>query len=87
MNTNEKIIQCPHCQEFIIIQELNCKIFRHGTYKNTGEQIQPHSSKEVCDELFINGRIYGCGKPFRIIVLEDNSVNGPIWKVEICDYI
>jgi len=82
MNPSENIIQCPHCKEFIIIQELNCKIFRHGTYKSNGEQIPPHSPKEVCDELFISGQIYGCGKPFIIIVLDSGE-----WKVEICEYI
>ena len=29
----EKIVTCPHCQQFIEVLELNCKIFRHGIYK------------------------------------------------------
>ena len=33
---------------------------------NKGGQIPPHSSKIVCDELFNNGLIWGCGKPFQI---------------------
>lgn len=82
MNSNEGIIQCPHCEEFVIIQELNCKIFRHGTLKTTNEQIPPHSSKDDCDKLFTTGQIYGCGKPFKIIVLDSGE-----WKIEICDYI
>ena len=82
MTSLEKIIQCPHCQEYIIIQELNCKIFRHGTMKTTGEQIPPHSPKEDCDRFFESGEIYGCGKPFRIIILEKNQ-----WIIEKCEYI
>jgi hypothetical protein len=84
-NNTERIIKCPHCQEFVIIQELNCKIFRHGTFRNNGEQIPPHSSKEDCDRFFQKNLIYGCGKPFRIVVLENE--NKIIWESEICEYI
>lgn len=92
MNSPEKIIQCPHCQQYIIILELNCKIFRHGTYKTTGEQIPPHSSKEICDELIETNQIYGCGKPFQIVVLEKENKNEKeedknLWIIEKCDYI
>ena len=24
------ILLCPHCQEYIIIEKINCGIFRHG---------------------------------------------------------
>ena len=82
MNESERLIQCPHCQQFIIILELNCKIFRHGTYKESGEQIPPHSPKEICDALIESDQIYGCGKPFKIVILETGE-----WKIEICDYI
>ena len=72
------IVNCPHCNDFIIIEELNCRIFRHATYKNSGLQINPHASKEECDQLIANDLIFGCGKPFRIN--DDNNI-------EICDYI
>jgi len=72
------IVQCPHCYDFIEILEINCAIFRHGVYKQTGLQIPPHTNKDICDYLFLNNLIYGCGKPFKII---DNN------KTEICDYI
>ena len=47
------ILQCPYCEEFILIykKEFNCKIFRHAYYKSNNQQIDPHSSKEVCDNL------------------------------------
>jgi hypothetical protein len=72
------IVTCPHCNIPIIIDELNCKIFRHGVFKNTNQQINPHASKIECDDYITNDLIYGCGKPFKII---DNN------NVEICDYI
>ena len=81
----ERIIQCPHCEEFVIIQELNCKIFRHGTFTDTGEQIPPHSPKEDCDRFVRENKIYGCGKPFRIVTSADPENRD--WVIEICEYI
>ena len=71
---------CPHCQGHIMVHhtELNCRIFRHGVYRDSGEPISPHTPKEVCDRLIVENRIEGCGKPFRIT--ED-------MKVVVCDYI
>lgn len=78
----DKIIICPNCYELIMIYELNCHIFRHGIFIETGEQIDPHSSKETCEELVNSSKIYGCGKPFKIVVLEDGT-----WEIQKCDYI
>jgi hypothetical protein len=74
-------IQCPHCNDTIIIEELNCAIFRHAVLIDTLQQINPHSSKEICDDLIKNKKIFGCGKPFKIIIKDD------IYIAEICDYI
>lgn len=60
------VVVCPHCEEYIVIQEINCNIFRHGVFKHTGEQIPPHSSKEECDKYASTQQIYGCGKPFTV---------------------
>lgn len=70
------IVHCPNCDQMIWIEELNCKIFRCGIIKETGEQIPPHATKEECENYLKEG-IYGCSKPFKI---EDN-------KAEVCDYI
>lgn len=67
-------IDCPHCQQKIWIEQLNCGIFRCGMIK--GEQIPPHATKEECDAYLSQG-IYGCSKPFQIIE----------GVVTICDYI
>lgn len=77
----ELIVLCPHCKEFIIIQELNCCIFRHGILKNTGEQIDPHTNKEECETLKKKDLLFGCGKPFKIYIHDEKVM------VEICDYI
>jgi hypothetical protein len=59
-------VLCPHCGGGIEIMELNCKIFRHGQYKD-GKQLEPHASKSQCDKLSFENLIHGCGKPFKIV--------------------
>ena len=72
------IIQCPHCFMNIEVLEYNCRIFRCGVLKETFIQIDPHLSKEKCEELFLQEKIYGCGKPF--LITKEGIV-------EKCDYI
>lgn len=80
--TNEIIIKCPHCNEHVIIEKLNCCIFRHGIIIKSGKQIDPHLPKEQCERLIRKKLIYGCGKPFKIIKNENNE-----FETIICDYI
>ena len=75
------IVKCPHCEHYMEIEQLNCKIFRHGILRSNGKQIGPHSPKELCDYYIKNNKIYGCGKPFRI------EKNGDEYITLICDYI
>jgi hypothetical protein len=77
----EPILKCPHCDEYIIIEKLNCGIFRHGQLISNGKQIEPHAPKNICDYYILNNLIYGCGKPFRILLIDNKFV------IEICDYI
>jgi hypothetical protein len=74
------IIECPHCKCSIIIyeNEINCRIFRHGVYKDTNEPVNPHLDQISCENLVDSGRVFGCCKPFRL-----NNENIP----EICEYI
>ena len=60
------IFQCPHCEQTICVHrdEVNCKIFRCGSYKANGQPIHPHTPKPECDRLKAENLIYGCGKPF-----------------------
>ena len=82
MNENKEIIViCPHCKDYVIIKELNCCIFRHGIYKSSGEQMNPHANKNECDYLKEKDLIFGCGKPFKILIQDEKVM------VEICDYI
>jgi len=62
------IFTCPHCEGTIIVNrnELNCRIFRHGIFRHSGEQMNPHSPKEECDRLAAENQIIGCGKPFLV---------------------
>ena len=77
------LYDCPHCgiPIQIVPSEYNCKIFRHGVYKDSLKQIDPHSPKDVCDQLVMYDLIYGCGKPFQLI-----KENGVV-KLIVCDYI
>lgn len=79
--TNEFEVQCPHCNDYILIEQVNCAIFRHGIFKENMIQINPHLSKLECDKLIDNNLIYGCGKPFKI-----EKINN-IWIAIECDYI
>ena len=85
------IVQCPHCHEFIWIDQLNCRIFRHASFKDNvkdnvnvkdknkiGDQIPPHASQSECEAWVKEGLVYGCAKPFQI--LESG-------EVVVCDYI
>lgn len=86
INTNELtkdiVVSCPHCQSPILIEQLNCKIFRHGIFITNGQQMNPHETKEVCEYFVANKMIYGCGKPFRII----SAINGSLVAI-VCGYI
>ena len=77
------IVNCPHCQDsiFIASKDFNCKIFRHGVYKHNKEGISPHLCKQECDRLRNNDLIYGCGRPFQLILVNNKyiAIN--------CDYI
>lgn len=81
MKNDHLIVICPHCEDFILIEQLNCCIFRHGIFIKSGKQINPHASKELCDYYINNNKIYGCGKPYQIII-EKNK-----YKAVKCDYI
>lgn len=78
------IFDCPNCQENVIVHknETNCKIFRHGVFKDSGQQIHPHLPRHICERLKSIDKIYGCGKPFRIELDVSSNIHA-----YICDYI
>ncbi len=78
-----KVLECPHCKDQVFIQqkEINCGIFRHGVYKQNNQQMNPHAPKEECDKAKDEDLIWGCGKPFRVYVRNNE------YFIEICDYI
>jgi hypothetical protein len=57
------VIKCPHCDEYIEILEINCKIFRHAYYLDY-RPVNSHATKEELDELIKNNNLFGCGRPF-----------------------
>jgi hypothetical protein len=98
-DTKVIILVCPHCKDIVIIEQLNCCIFRHSVLKSDNTEIPPHASKDECDNYIKNNLIYGCGKPFQIIkksadlakitelaeITESTDFNN--MEVIICDYI
>lgn len=82
MSTKElAVVECPHCNCFVQIEQINCAIFRHGTYKHNGQQLNPHLPKAECDRLVAAEAIHGCGRPFRVERQGDGLV------AVVCDYI
>lgn len=79
--------RCPHCNQIVFLpkKEFNCKIYRHGVYKSNYKQIDPHLNKEECDRLKKEDLIYGCGKPFKLIIEKQKNKN--IYFIKKCDYI
>lgn len=85
------VFPCPHCSLLVEVEQhqVNCAIFRHACYFTrtpTGqiiltEQLNPHAPREVCERLVAEGKVYGCGKPFRMIPTPSG------YEVECCDYI
>ena len=73
-------ITCPHCKLLVLIEELNCAIFRHGVIIKTQQQIPPHASKNECENYIKNG-VIGCGKPFKVILKDKEYI-----AID-CDYI
>ena len=79
---SDTIIICPHCQKYVVIEKLNCGIFRHGVLVLNGVQMPPHAPKSECDRLVRDNAIYGCGKPFRLQLKEPGS-----YEAVKCDYV
>lgn len=71
---DDLFITCPHCGGLIQIIQINCRIFRHGVYITTGNQIHPHLPKSDCEQLVACNKIYGCGKPFELIDQNNTKV-------------
>ena len=84
LNDNQYHFKCPNCDISIIVfkNELNCNIFRHAIFKDSYKQVHPHLSKEDCDFLLLNDKVFGCCKPFQIITDKNMQLHAVI-----CDYI
>jgi len=55
--------------------------------KDSGKQMDPHTSKEICDQLKESDAIYGCGKPFSLVKKEKEKEDEQDYVAEICEYI
>jgi hypothetical protein len=78
----ELIVKCPWCKVYIIIEAINCAIFRCGILKKTGQQIPPHETRDECVRLKTEDLIYGCGGPFRLMYNTEGE-----YEAVICEFI
>mgnify|MGYP003148468160 CR=1 FL=1 len=76
---NNFLINCPTCNKKILIEKINCGIFRHAIKKSTYKQVGPHAKEKYINSLIKNNNIIGCGQPFKI-----NKKN---FQVEKCGWI
>lgn len=76
-------LECPHCRGTIIVEKLNCRIFRHGVMRTTGRQINPHATKEECERLVDAGLVFGCAKPFKV-EWNDEALQ---YEAKECEYV
>ena len=84
MVDNDRLIfDCPWCDLplMVIKSEIGCAIFRHGVYKSTFMQINPHLSRDECHRLKLLDLTYGCNMPFRI------NKDKEKYLVTKCDFI
>ncbi len=74
MSEDHIIKPCPWCGLFVFVfkREFNCTIFRHGILRETSEQLNPHASRQVCEELVRAGKLIGCGGPFQVVPKDDD---------------
>jgi hypothetical protein len=86
-NITNIVVECPHCKSPVLIEKLNCCIFRHGSFITTGKQINPHTEKELCELYVKKNIIFGCGKPFQVILNENSKDEDDKFIAILCDYI
>ena len=86
-NITNIVVECPHCKVPVLIEKLNCCIFRHGIFKCSKKQIDAHTNKYLCDLYIEKDLIFGCGKPFRVIHNENSTNADDKFISIICDYI
>lgn len=93
---NLYIFQCPNCNDFVQVERgaVACSIFRHlyhfiienGKIELTA-QVDPHASQEMCERLLKEGKVFGCGKPFKLNHIKNDENGVPVYLAQICEYI
>lgn len=86
-NSTNLVVECPHCKDPVLIEKLNCCIFRHGVLIQNGKQIDAHAPKKLCDFYIKKQLILGCGKPFQVIPNVNSKDDDDKFIAIICDYI
>jgi len=84
----DHVFTCLHCQQPFIIHgnDFNCRILRHGVFKENLQPIPPHATKDECEALLRAGTIYGCAGPLQIVATSATPTPND-YQLIICDYI
>lgn len=63
---NHYTFWCPWCDGGVQVDQtqINCKIFRHGAFKNNGQQIGQHLPHNEAQNLVKDQQINACGHQF-----------------------
>ena len=89
LNDPYVVFDCPHCGLKIQMfdEDVQCGIFRHGALRVPPfKQLEPHSSKEICDISVRSGLYAGCCKPYQVKRLP--YINKRLcYMINKCDYI
>ena len=84
----DHVFICLHCQQPFVIHgnDFNCRILRHGVFKENLQPIPPHATKDECEALLRAGTIYGCAGPLQIVATSATPTPND-YQLIICDYI
>lgn len=82
------IVTCPHCSTPVVIEQVNCAIFRHAAWRTTLEPVPPHATKTELETWASEGKIHGCARPFRLIPRPRQAPSEAIeYEAVACDYL
>ena len=41
----------------------------------------------ICERLIKEGKVFGCGKPFKLNHIKNDENGVPVYLAQVCDYI
>jgi hypothetical protein len=63
----QPVLECPHCKDYIIIEKINCAIFRHGVFINNNEQINEYNYQKLLSIRLPKDRFWPYTNSFQLM--------------------